>query len=55
MLAIEDSAKKNPKTKFVLIDPILRPKLSWYDDILDKVRKEIKDLLQVINLNNDLM
>jgi hypothetical protein len=45
---IEDSAKSNPTTKFFLVDPILRPKHSWYDAILDTVKKELKDMLQKI-------
>jgi hypothetical protein len=49
---IEDAAKTNPTTKFFLVDPILRPKLSWYDAILDTVKKELKDMLQKIGLNN---
>jgi len=49
---IEDAARRSPETKFFLADPTLRPKLAWYDGLLDKVRKEIKDMLQTINLKN---
>ncbi len=44
--------ENNPGKTFVLIDRILRPKLDWYDGTLDTVRKEIKDILQSLDLNN---
>jgi hypothetical protein len=51
---IEEATKRSPNTKFFLADPILRPSLDWYDGVLDKVRQEIKDILQVVNLKNVL-
>jgi len=52
MEATVDIARKNPTTKFFLVDPILRPKLDWYDATLDIVRKEIRDILQSLNVTN---
>jgi hypothetical protein len=52
MEATVDIARKNPTTKFFLVDPILRPKLDWYDATLDIVRKEIRDILQIFNVSN---
>jgi hypothetical protein len=50
--SIEDVARKNLTTEFFLADPILRPKLDWYDGTLDKVRKEVQDVLQSLSLQN---
>jgi hypothetical protein len=50
--SIEDAARKNPTTKFFLADPILRPKLDWFDGIVDKVRKEVRDVLQSLGIQN---
>jgi hypothetical protein len=52
LVAVEDAARKYPGSKFILIDPILRPKLSWYDAVLDTVRKEIKDGVESMGLVN---
>lgn len=52
LASTEEAARKNPGTKFVLVDPILRPKLEWYDGILDTVRKEIRDELQGLTVTN---
>jgi len=52
MTTVEDAAKKNVGTKFVLVDPILRPKLAWYDATIDTVKKEIKDMLAALGLIN---
>ncbi len=52
LTSVEEVERKKPGTKFVLIDPILRPKLDWYDGTLDTVRKEIKDILQSLDLIN---
>ena len=43
LAAVEDAARKNPGSNFLLIDPILRPKLDWYDEALDTIKKEIRD------------
>ena len=52
MSTVEDAAKKNIGTKFVLVDPILRPKLAWYDSAIDIVKKEIRDMLAAVGLVN---
>ena len=52
LVTVEEAAKKNAGTKFVLIDPILRPKLAWYDAVLDTIKKEIKDGIATIGLSN---
>jgi len=40
---INKAATENPGTKFVLIDPILRPKLDWYDAALDMIKETHKE------------
>jgi len=52
LVSVEDAARKYPGSKFILIDPILRPKLSWYEAVLDTVKKEIKDGIEVMGLVN---
>jgi len=52
LAAVEDAARKNPGSTFLLIDPILRPKLKWYDNILDTLRKEIKDGISLAGQKN---
>lgn len=52
LVAVEDAARKNPGTKMVLIDPILRPKLNWYDDNLEVISNEIKDIVKVMGIVN---
>ncbi len=45
-------AKNNAGTKYVLIDPILRPKIDWYDESLNFIKKCHKDLIQAFGLTN---
>jgi hypothetical protein len=49
---IAAAARKNKSTKFVLIDPILRPKYKWYEALLDDVRKRHKEFIQAADLPN---
>jgi hypothetical protein len=49
---VEDAAMKNPGTKFVLIDPIRRPKLDWYDNMLDEIKKKHKEVFNSMGLGN---
>jgi len=49
---VAEVAKKNAGTKYVLIDPILRPKLQWYDDSLDLVKKRHKECIHATGLGN---
>lgn len=49
---IEDAATKNPDKKFIVIDPILRPKLEWYDEALDGIKALHKEVFDSMGLNN---
>jgi len=49
---IEVAAKKNIGTKFVMIDPILRPKHDWYDEVLDHVKAVHKNTVVKMGLTN---
>jgi hypothetical protein len=52
LAAVEEAARKNPGSTFLLIDPILRPKVKWFDEIHDTLRKEIKDGIGLTGLPN---
>jgi len=52
LTVVETAAMKNVGSKFVLVDPILRPKLGWYDAVLDIIKKEIKDVIGATGLGN---
>lgn len=49
---VANVAKINAGTKYVLVDPILRPKLDWYDESLDFIKKCHKDRIQASGLGN---
>jgi len=49
---VVEVAKKNVGTKYVLIDPILRPKIKWYDDAMTLVKKCHKDKIHAAGLGN---
>jgi hypothetical protein len=49
---VEDAAVKNPGTKFVLVEPILRPKVDWFDDEVDKIKKIQKDEIKRMKVIN---
>jgi hypothetical protein len=49
---IETAATTNPGTKFILIDPIMRPKLVWYDPALDMIKQTHKEGVSKIGMNN---
>ena len=49
---VAEAARQHKDTKFVLIDPILRPKYEWYDAALDVVRKCHKERIQATGLSN---
>jgi hypothetical protein len=49
---VKNAAKKNPGSKFVLVDPILCPKLQWYDDGLDAIKALHKDEIANMGLLN---
>ena len=52
LTTIETAAKKNPGTKFFLIDPILRPKVEWYDTIVEIICKEVREVISTSGLQN---
>jgi hypothetical protein len=52
LVVVENAAMKNVGSKFILVDPILRPKLKWYDAVLDIIKKEIKDVIGSTGLGN---
>jgi hypothetical protein len=52
LVVVENAAMKNVGSKFILVDPILRPKLIWYDAVLDTIKKEIKDVIGSTGLGN---
>jgi len=49
---VAEVAKKNAGTKYVLVDPILRPKHKWYEDTFDLVKKSHKDRIHAAGLVN---
>jgi hypothetical protein len=49
---VAEAARQHKDTKFVLIDPILRPKYEWYEATLDVVRKRHKESIQATGLTN---
>ncbi len=49
---VEDAAVKNPGTKFVLVEPILRPKMDWFDDEVSKIKKIQKDEIKRMKVIN---
>jgi len=49
---VEDAATKNPGTKFLVVDPILRPKLEWYDEALEDIKAKNKEVFDSMGLNN---
>jgi hypothetical protein len=49
---VANVAKLNAGTRYVLVDPILRPKLGWYDESLDFIKKCHKDWIQASGLGN---
>jgi hypothetical protein len=49
---VEDAAVKNPGTKFVLVEPILRPKVKWYDAELDGIKKAQKEEIKKMKVIN---
>jgi hypothetical protein len=49
---VKDAAVKNPGTKFVLVEPILRPKVDWFDDEVDKIKKIQKDEIKRMKVIN---
>jgi len=49
---IKDTATRLDKSKFVIIEPIQRPNLKWYEDGHDVIRKFVSDGVRKANLNN---
>lgn len=49
---IEAAAKKSPGSRYVLVDPILRPKLPWYDKSLDIIKNLVRKMVQATSLVN---
>ncbi len=49
---VEDAAAKNPGSKFVLVEPILRPKVEWFDDEIDKIKRLQKEEIQKMKVIN---
>jgi hypothetical protein len=49
---IAKAAQANPGTKFVLIDPIIRPRLDWYDAALDMIKDTHKEGVTKLGVMN---
>ena len=49
---VANAAKKNPGSKFIVVDPIQRPKLPWYDDGLDLIKGLHKEEVTKLGLLN---
>jgi hypothetical protein len=49
---IEIAAKKNPGSKFVLVEPIRRPKIGWYEDCLDELKQRHKEGIRSMGVVN---
>jgi hypothetical protein len=50
--AVEDAARLNPGSKFVLVEPILRPRLNWYDDLHEDIKKLHKETIRSMGVVN---
>jgi hypothetical protein len=49
---VERAARANPGSKFVLVDPIMRPKLVWYDPALDMIKDTHREGTTRIGVTN---
>jgi hypothetical protein len=49
---IRESATRNPETKMVIVDPIWRPKLAWYQNIFDDIVTTCKESVANMKKNN---
>jgi hypothetical protein len=49
---VEAAAQANPGTTFVLVDPILRPKLEWYDSAHEMIKELHKEGANKLGLTN---
>jgi hypothetical protein len=49
---VERVAMENPGSKFVLVDPIMRPKLVWYDPALDMIKDTHREGTSKIGISN---
>ena len=49
---IEKAATQHSSIKFVIVKPIMRPKLKWYQDALDFIGKSFDDGLNLLKLDN---
>jgi hypothetical protein len=50
--AVEDAARLNPGSKFVLVEPILRPRLNWYNDLHENIKKLHKETIRSMGVVN---
>jgi hypothetical protein len=49
---IEEAARKNPGSRFVVVEPILRPRLAWYDDLYENIKKSHKEIVRSMGVIN---
>ena len=49
---VKEAATRLPETKFILVKPILRPAINWYDLNFDEFAVELKERVAEIGLNN---
>jgi hypothetical protein len=49
---VKDAARRLPGTKFALADPIIRPKLNWYQKIFDDLQAAFTESVASMRRNN---
>ena len=49
---IDLTAKRLPKTKFVIIEPMLRPAVKWYMEGLNAITKEYSGRINSLQMDN---
>ena len=51
---IQEYALKNPRQKFALVNPMMRPKEKWYTDLHNQICKHVEDGIRTMDLQNVL-
>jgi hypothetical protein len=49
---VKDNAIRLPETTFLLVKPILRPSLNWFDLNFDEICADLKEKISKVGLNN---
>ena len=49
---VKDNAIRLPETTFLLVKPILRPSLNWFDLNFNEICTDLKEKISKVGLNN---